>query len=266
MFFGIDHLVVLVSSLEDAIERYRSLNFRVLPGGAHPVGTHNALITFEDGSYIELIAFQDPSKPHDHRWYPFLDRTGLVDYAVRVENVDEELHRIRHAGLDYQGPLPGARKRPDGVQLNWRTAPPQNDRTGELPFLIDDITDRSLRIPGGADAVQPNGVTGIRRLVVAVRDLGEATEFYQTLLAGDPVRDRDHELQADIAQFQCGSHEIVLAYPISPSSPLVQQIQRRGDGPFQATLTVPAGAEIPELPSETAEGVRFVVEHEDQHE
>jgi catechol 2,3-dioxygenase-like lactoylglutathione lyase family enzyme len=260
MITGIDHLVILFPKLDDAIETYRKLGFQVLPGGEHPYGTHNALVTFQDGSYLELIAFKEPDKPHDHRWYRFLDRPGLVDFAVGSENVETELASIRAAGMNYQDVKPGARKRPDGVHLEWRTLPPADDRTGELPFVIDDVTDRDLRVPGGAEAEHENKVTGIRRLIVAVRDLDEAITEYNAVFGSEPERGEHEELGADIAAYTIGSHEVMLAYPTTPSSPLVQRIQRAGDGPFQMTLKAAGKIITSEWdPSDTG-GVRFVIE------
>jgi catechol 2,3-dioxygenase-like lactoylglutathione lyase family enzyme len=260
MITGIDHLVILFPKLDDAIEMYRGLGFQVLPGGEHPYGTHNALVTFQDGSYLELIAFQHPEKPHDHRWYRFLDRPGLVDFALGAENVETELERIRAAGVNYQDVRPGARKRLDGVQLEWRTLPPQNSRTGELPFLIDDVTERHLRVPGGPEAEHENSVTGIRRLIVAVRDLGEAIEEYNAIFGTDPERGAHEDLGADTATYRCGSHEVMLAYPTTPSSPLVERIQKSGDGPFQVTLKADGKIIPSDLDPSNTGGVRFVIE------
>ena len=56
-----DHLVILVGELEDAIASYEELGFRVTPGGEHADGlTRNALVPFADGTYLELVAFIDP--------------------------------------------------------------------------------------------------------------------------------------------------------------------------------------------------------------
>lgn len=260
MITGIDHLVILFPKLDDAIETYRKLGFQVLPGGEHPYGTHNALVTFQDGSYLELIAFKEPDKPHDHRWYRFLDRPGLVDFAVGSENVETELERIRAAGVNYQDVKPGARRRLDGVQLEWRTLPPADDRTGELPFVIDDVTDRGLRVPSGAEAEHENNVTGIRRLVVAVRDLDEAITEYSAVFGSDPTRGEHEDLGADTATYAIGSHEVMLAYPTTPSSPLVRRIQQSGDGPFQVTLKADGKLITSEWDQSDTGGVRFVVE------
>lgn len=260
MVTGIDHLVILYRNLDEAIDEYRKLGFQVLPGGEHPYGTHNALVTFKDGSYLELIAFKDPGTHHDHRWYRFLDRPGLVDFAMGVENVETELERVRAAGVNYQDVKPGARKRLDGVQLEWRTLPPSDDRTGELPFLIDDITDRTLRVPTGDEATHENNVTGIKSLVVAVREFEEAITEYNAIFGSEPERQENEDLGADTAIYQCGPHEVILAYPNTPSSPLVQRIQKGGDGPFQVTLEAAGKIVTRELdPSETG-GVRMIFE------
>ncbi len=42
-----------------------------------------------------------------------------------------------------------------------------------MPFLIEDITPRGLRVPGGRAAEHPNGATGISRLEIAASDTEE---------------------------------------------------------------------------------------------
>ena len=82
MLKGIDHLVIVVPELEAAVASYRGLGFTVVPGGRHPIGTHNALIAFEDGAYLELIAFFEPHA--QHRWYERLQQDGgLIDFCCR---------------------------------------------------------------------------------------------------------------------------------------------------------------------------------------
>ena len=64
MLQGIDHIVIAVVDLAVASRNYEGLGFTVVPGGRHPVGTHNALIAFADGAYIELIAFYEKNTQH----------------------------------------------------------------------------------------------------------------------------------------------------------------------------------------------------------
>jgi len=262
MFTGIDHIVILVQRLDEAIRTYQGLGFQVIPGGEHPGGTHNALVAFRDGAYLELIAFQRPERPHDHRWYRFLrSGGGLVDFALGVEDVAAAVERARAAGLDYRGPVPGARRRPDGTEVAWRLGVTADEFTGELPFLIDDVTPREVRVPGGEAARQPLGVVGLRAVVVAVRDLGEAAARYGALLGvTPPPAGTDAALAAQTVTFAVGPHQIVLAYPSDPGSPLVRRIQRQGDGPWQVVLAA-EGRDTPLViePAE-AEGARLVIE------
>ena len=70
MISSIDHVVILVEDLDAGIRQYRDMGFTVVPGGKHPRFTHNALVSFADGSYLELIAFwdfHDPDLPEGWR-------------------------------------------------------------------------------------------------------------------------------------------------------------------------------------------------------
>lgn len=70
--------------LDDAITNAREAGFTVIPGGTHADGaTHNALIAFTDGAYIELIAPTNGIEGKDHRWFPRLaSGGGLVDMCL----------------------------------------------------------------------------------------------------------------------------------------------------------------------------------------
>ena len=66
---SLDHLVIAVHDLDRSIADYRSMGFTVNPGGRHPGrSSHNALIVFADGAYIELIGLKkalDLNKPFE---------------------------------------------------------------------------------------------------------------------------------------------------------------------------------------------------------
>ena len=67
MLIRLDHLVLLVRDLELASADYESLGFAVTPGGEHADGlTRNALVPFQDGTYLELVSFLDPEGPTDN--------------------------------------------------------------------------------------------------------------------------------------------------------------------------------------------------------
>lgn len=240
MLTGIDHLVLLVPDLTAGIRDYEGLGFTVVPGGAHPGGTHNALIAFADGAYIELIAFQDPSAPSEHRWRRFLDAgNGLIDFALGSTDLAADVARLTGEGLAY-APMDGARTRPDGVQLQWRSA--SVSPSGHLPFVIEDVTPRGLRVPSGEATQHANGVTGVLSLTVAVGDLAAAKERFTALLDAIPLVERDNpEVRARTATYVIGQSSIELAQPVDDQSPLAAPLTTRGDGPYSACLTAAPG-------------------------
>ena len=185
MITGIDHIVIMVADLEQAAEQWGKLGFNVIPGGKHPRGTHNALIAFEDSSYLELIAFWEPDYDA-HRWHRFQDSgIGLIDHALASSELAEEVASVSARGVPYSGPHPGARSRPDGVELAWRTAHADGIDDHRLPFIIDDVSARELRVPTGSQAVHENGVRGVDTLQLVVSNLESSAGDYQKVVGAD---------------------------------------------------------------------------------
>ncbi len=183
MILQLDHLVIAVDDLARAIADYTRLGFTVVPGGEHPDGaTHNALVAFADGTYLELLAFLAPNPAH--RWWG--RGPGLIDFAVLPDDTAAVVAEAQARGLALSGPSTGGRVRPDGVRLVWQTAlaPARG-----LPFLCGDVTPRSLRLPDPASWHHANGALGITRLTVAVADLALAAAQYQALLGVAPQPD-----------------------------------------------------------------------------
>ncbi|HEY8786581.1 MAG TPA: VOC family protein [Candidatus Limnocylindria bacterium] len=177
MLRQLDHVVLVARDLNSAIADHRRRGFTVTPGGEHADGTtHNALITFADGSYLELVAFRDLGRALTHRWWKIAaDGGGLADFALLSDDLAADSAAL--ADLVKTPPKDGGRIRPDGVELKWRTAvlkPP-------LPFVIEDITARDLRVPGGAAAEHANGATGIATVAIGAVDIGDAEWRYAAL-------------------------------------------------------------------------------------
>jgi hypothetical protein len=53
----LDHVIIAVRELDQAVADYIALGFSAIYGGRHASGaTHNALVCFQDGAYLELLA------------------------------------------------------------------------------------------------------------------------------------------------------------------------------------------------------------------
>ncbi len=179
-----DHAVVIVPSLKGAVQSFERLGFRVVLGGrTGPV--HNALILFSDGTYIELttnrfsvarpvyralnavgLMGHVAAKRKDmlHRFLPWIGaRQGAIDWCIRVDHIRDAVCRLRGAGIEMVDEMEFDRECPDGKVARWLLAGPRDVR---LPFLIEDLTPVEIRVPFRNLSTHPNGVTGIRRLVL----------------------------------------------------------------------------------------------------
>jgi len=176
----LDHVVIAFHDLETAIADWESRGFTVVRGGRHPGRTsHNALVVFEDGAYVELIAWAQPGP--GERWYNELMKhgEGLMDFALLPHSVPRAIEEARARGLELKGPIDGGRVRPDGKEVKWQTA---RQHTFDIPFLCADITPRSLRVPEGEARRHANGRKGIGKVSVAVHDLDASVRRYESLL------------------------------------------------------------------------------------
>ena len=255
---SIDHIVIAVRDLAAATADYAAAGFTVTPGGEHTGGdTHNALISFADGAYFELIAFREPDRPQPHRWWPrFAHGEGTVDFALLSDDLAAEAARIRQAGLAANGPNDGGRLRPDGQRLAWRSLM-LDDAAAPLPFVIEDVTARDLRVPPGAATVHPLGVSGVAGVVLAVDDLDRAAASYAAFL-GAPGEDVQPSITGAhrARRFPLGQQWIELAAAAPEADALHRHRRERGSGPYDIVLTGPAAST---LPAEKLHGARVRV-------
>lgn len=237
---SIDHVVIAVADLDQAVRDYAALGFTVLQGGEHPRGSRNALVVLADGAYLEIIAFSRPVP--GFRWWQVLDAagSGLVDYALLpADGLDVDTARIRAAGIVIEGPIDGERLQPDGTRIAWRSArPPEPD----IPFLCEDITPRALRVPEGKVREHANGVTGIAGVTVAVRDLAASVARYQALTGLDPVAcGTVPGLGFGLAQFRLGRQMLSLTQARGEACEgLTRHLGRRGQGAYAISFCGPA--------------------------
>ena len=256
---ALDHVVIAVSELEAAMADYRALGFTVVAGGSHPGRTsHNALVVFADGSYLELIAWKSPNPAE--RWCVEFGKhgEGLMDFALLPDDVAGVIASARARGLHLNGPIEGGRKRPDGAELKWHTG---RQVTFDLPFLCGDVTARALRVPEGEVRAHPNGVLGIASVTVAVRDLGESLGRYRALIGEECAAEMKCTVAAAglrMAIVRVGGTDIVLASPegVDGGTGIGRRVRERlvarGEGPAALAFRLsPAASSIAFEPGRT---------------
>ena len=135
----LDHIVFAAHDLDAAVEiLHGRLGVRAGAGGRHVgVGTHNALLSFGEDAYLEVIA-PDPTQPAPAR-RPFgldsLAAPGLAAWAVACTDIDATVARARERGYDPGDPLEFERATPEGSIVRWRLTT-REFGGGPVPFLI----------------------------------------------------------------------------------------------------------------------------------
>jgi len=237
---AVDHVSVAGTDLKQMQARLAAVGIPSEFGGPHSNGaTQMAIASFPDGSYLELIAPQanpDQKSLAAHYWSnQILGDAGPAAWAVRASDVAAEVARLRAAGITVSSPSRSGRKRPDGVVLDWETAQVGAEPNGTFfPFLIRDFTARDARaFPKG----QPSSkdFSGVKRVVIAVRDLKASVERYRKAFAlPAPAEQEDSSFGARLASF--AGTPVVLAAALTPRSWLAQRIDRFGEGPCAYVL------------------------------
>ena len=245
----LDHVVIKVDELAEAVDDFTRLGFTVALGGRHETWeSTNAIVPLADGSYLELIAFSG-SVGHGVSMaarFRDLERQGrsriecrvlswaaapegFVDLSLLPTQTEEELDRLGRVGLDYEGPLPGMRLRPDAQEVRWQMGLPAER---DLPFLCGDVTPRSLRGPGDERPCQ-------RSLWCGRGDSGSrGCESECAASAGT-------DGETSVAAFRCGATAIRLAASADPGSPLSTHLRHRGPSPYRIRLRVRGGHDRP---------------------
>jgi catechol 2,3-dioxygenase-like lactoylglutathione lyase family enzyme len=246
MTLSLDHIVIAVSNLDAALADYKALGFNPIVGGEHANGiTHNVLVIFEDGAYLELIAWKRPDP--GFRWSDVYHGSGegYVDHALLPDDIGKVVAAAQGRGLDIENPVFGGRNRPDGERLEWRTA---RSPKPDVPFLCGDVTPRGLRVQEDpAIRRQPNGVTGVAEITVAVRDADASAKRYAALLGVEtPATAIEDALgaPASVAHLTLGNGtRIRLASPAGTGE-LEALLTQRGEGPVAVLFRGGAKAEL----------------------
>ena len=217
--FELDHLVVVVKDLEKATSIFRDKGFYVSPGGSHGL-TINALILFEEGPYIELIAmksnllrkifkilhlfrflrvieFLAPSLMHRFiNW--FTQSNGIRDICFSNSNFK---HNIFPETKKSETLLPKKkfyRETLSGEKAEWYLT---GYEMHSLPFFIEDITNKEIRFPIDNSDTNKINTGFISKVIVNVKEL---TLFNDSIIEYKPHQDDRFKIQL------CGNNALNL--------------------------------------------------------
>ncbi len=245
----IDHIVIVVADLPQAIVDYTTLGFTVERFGDTADGlSESAIIAFEDGSALELFAYKAPAE--NQKWWQILhaDGDGLADIALRPDDFDAAFLAATDKGIELYGPFQEDVTRPDGTLVSLKTAYGRAD----LPFLVTDMTDVVLRHGVTEHA---NGVRGLASVTLATENAVESLKRLKALLGPD-VPSKEYGMVASVT---LGTAQLrVVGSPRDPENPVTQRLMTRGEGPLALTLRGAPGA-MGEFDTRLSHGVRMAL-------
>jgi hypothetical protein len=220
----VDHVTVAGRDLQAMRAEFAAAGIRTEYGGKHTNGlTEMALASFADGSYLELIAAQDPKAgAAKHYWGKFIDENaGPCAWAIFANDLDGMAKRLG-ARVTESG-----RARPDGVMLQWRSASIGPEAQGTfLPFMIHDVTERALRAEPSGQPTMPEW-RGVTTVYVAVRHLDEAVGRYRAAFElGEATRGVDEAVGAETARF-AGTPVVLVS---GEKGWVAERLERFGEG------------------------------------
>lgn len=232
----VDHATVCASDLEPMRQAFASVGLVTDYGGPHASVTHMALLGFEDGSYLELIAPQKPGAVEGSNWARFMaGDAGPCAWAVGSPDISSDVDRLKKAGVGAEGPFAGSRKKPDGKVIEWQTAVIGTGTAGAtLPFMIQDKTPRNLRVQPSA-SIKGSGLKGIEVVVLGVRDLDAAVALFRKAYGWSAPAIEEHtEFEAKLAYFS--GTPVMLAAPLDQGSWLARRLEDFGESPVAYLL------------------------------
>ncbi|MFI5429297.1 VOC family protein [Aeromicrobium sp. UC242_57] len=148
----VDHILVSVRGLDEAIDRWGQAGLVAVPGGTHPTGTTNALVRGQRHAYLELIDASDESTHATA--LSVRSRVGPLSWAVNVDDLETSRDRLKQFGLVTSEPVAGSRVAPTGEAYAWQFCEVTEDALHPfIPFLIQWEVGMSTGPADGPDIV-----------------------------------------------------------------------------------------------------------------
>jgi hypothetical protein len=231
----LDHVSVCGSNLDTLRQAFTDAGLTPDIGGPHGNGvTQMALVGFDDGTYLELIAPIKPGVTTGSDWAKFMTEDAVTcAWAVTSNVLLQEVDRLKKAGIPVAPPAAGSRKRPDGMSVEWKTAGVGSGTPGSvLPFIIEDQTPREWRVQPSA-SVQGAPVSGVENVVLGVNDLNASIALFRKAYGwSDPVIETQRDF-GKLAYFP--GEPVILAAP-NGGGWLAERLGKYGESPVAYLL------------------------------
>jgi hypothetical protein len=232
----LDHAVICGSNLDAMRQAFTDVGLTPDLGGPHGNGiTQMAILGFDDGTYIELLAPAKAGASAGSEWAKFLAEDAVTcAWAVGTNVLLEEVDRLKKAGITVTAPERGSRKRPDGMSIEWTAAMVGNGTPGStLPFVIEDETPRAWRVQTSA-SVAAAPVSGIENVVLGVTNLDVSISLFRKAYGwAEPIV----ETQKDFGKLAYFPGEPVILAAPSGGGWLSDRIAKFGETPVAYLLS-----------------------------
>ena len=198
----LDHAGVAGQDLDSLAAAYERLGFTLTPRARHsgrrkpdgpvePFGTANRCIMLRQG-YLELIAIVDPNC-YSNGLERFLARhPGLHIIALSIGDEQENLRRLRQAGIDIPGVAwlerPVADAAPNGLRARFARLPLPDAPEGRIQ-LIRHLTPEAIWQPRFLD--HANHAVALEEVVLAVENPAESAARFSLLAGRSALADAD---------------------------------------------------------------------------
>jgi hypothetical protein len=212
MIRPVDHLVLPVRDLGDALREYERLGFHVAPEARHPFGTANALIFLADGSYLEPVAVADPAAAAVARreGNVFVERVaghlgargeGMALAALKSADAATDHAAFAKAGFATGEALTFRRmaRTPDGgeAEVGFTLAFALDKAAPEAGFFACQHLARAT-MWRAARTDHPNGARGLARVAMVAQSPADFHIFVSAVTGQRELRVTSFRLDADL--------------------------------------------------------------------
>lgn len=237
MITGMPRVAIATSEFEEIVSIFRDqFGLPVLDisdSSVASLGAKLAMCVPNSGSNIELMCPANAAAPLSRSLQRFLDRRGAGLFALMLEAPDPnaEAERLTDLGLNVLPLMDGAQ---------GRDIHPNSTHGVLIRIYPVDSFDRGLQ-----ESSQTLGLSGIARVVIAVRDLDAATAVYGAKLglAVDAPVDDDVRGVRCVACHPPSGGSVELVCVVDTSKPFAQAVERflssAGEGMFAVVLQSP---------------------------